>query len=96
MDFITFSLIWDPLTQSLERTSLTQAYQVFRIVMPTAFQELFREINVRMRKGLKKLKEHDMIVCEEAGIILDDINEDETFFLNSQLNRKRKIGNTYM
>ena len=51
--------------------------------MPTAFQELFREINVHMRKGLKKLKEHDMIVCEEAGIILDDINEDETFFLNS-------------
>lgn len=64
--------------------------------MPNAFQELFTEINHRMRNSLKKSKERNMIICEEAGVILDNIHKDETFFLNSIISRKRKAGNTDM
>lgn len=65
-----------------------------RIVVPNAFQEIFDEINNRMRKGFKGSKERDLAICDEASLILQNISESETYFLNSLLIRKGKVRNT--
>lgn len=65
-------------------------YKVLRIVIPNAFQELFNEINSRMRRGIKRLRERDVTICKEAESILNNIHESETMFLISVLTRTRK------
>ena len=49
-----------------------------------------------MQKGLKRLNKRDIVVCEESNTILNEIQEKETFFLNSKFIREREARNPYL
>ena len=56
------------------------------------FEKIMKYLNVEKRKIVKVLKNREIQITDEAFSLLNQINDDNSFFLNSKLIRKRRQG----
>ena len=68
---------------------------MLKVVLPDEFQRVMDKLTLSSGLKSKSLYERDMPVSPEALKLIGDLEETETLFLQSGLNRARAQGNSH-